>query len=361
MHLRVRAAPPRGGRERYAGPDSEVAGAVTDQEGRWQSEALPASAGPQMRARARDDASRPCRASSRPSTRSPSCLCGRKCDEDRPIALRHDPEPDRTAGRRRNGHRPIEVGPDDARAHPVRPRTGGSAPGPLSTRNGESSRWWSRLTDSPRRRNCCSSQPRSHRSRSGSRRASRCTAAWSTRMGRPVAGAIVMSPREFGYAGLDWEAETDPVGRFVWYEAPVTRQLHAQCRQAAVPANRGPHGRGRGGRDHADVAPPAARARHGHRRRDRPADRTVCPHLRLRTTSARLAAGLAPKFAPFLQRRQVRPDRSRHRAGRLRLDPDRGRGIRASRIPQVPRQPGGRRARFPAQEGRTTLRDRPWS
>jgi hypothetical protein len=40
--------------------------------------------------------------------------------------------------------------------------------------------------------------------------------------GLPIAGAIVMSPRDFGYAGLDWEAETDPDGRFVWYEAPVT-------------------------------------------------------------------------------------------------------------------------------------------
>jgi RNA polymerase sigma factor (sigma-70 family) len=40
--------------------------------------------------------------------------------------------------------------------------------------------------------------------------------------GRPVSGAIVLSPREFGFSGLDWEAETDADGRFVWYEAPAT-------------------------------------------------------------------------------------------------------------------------------------------
>ena len=40
--------------------------------------------------------------------------------------------------------------------------------------------------------------------------------------GRPVPGANVRSATEFGFAGLDWEAETDADGRFVWYEAPAT-------------------------------------------------------------------------------------------------------------------------------------------
>ena len=40
--------------------------------------------------------------------------------------------------------------------------------------------------------------------------------------GRPIPGAIVRSATEFGFAGLDWEAETDADGRFVWFEAPAT-------------------------------------------------------------------------------------------------------------------------------------------
>jgi hypothetical protein len=40
--------------------------------------------------------------------------------------------------------------------------------------------------------------------------------------GRPVPGAIVKAATEFGYAGLDWGAETDADGRFAWYEAPAT-------------------------------------------------------------------------------------------------------------------------------------------
>ena len=39
--------------------------------------------------------------------------------------------------------------------------------------------------------------------------------------GRPIPAAIVRSPTEFGHAGLDWSAETDAEGRFVWYEAPA--------------------------------------------------------------------------------------------------------------------------------------------
>ena len=76
--------------------------------------------------------------------------------------------------------------------------------------------------DSPGSRSCSSSRRRSRRRSSGSRRAGRCTAAWSTRRGGPSPGAIVRSPTEFGFAGLDWEAASDADGRFVWFEAPAT-------------------------------------------------------------------------------------------------------------------------------------------
>jgi protocatechuate 3,4-dioxygenase beta subunit len=40
--------------------------------------------------------------------------------------------------------------------------------------------------------------------------------------GRPLPGAVVRSATEFGFAGLEWEAEADADGRFVWYEAPAS-------------------------------------------------------------------------------------------------------------------------------------------
>ena len=46
VHLHVWATPPRGGPERYPDPMTEIAAAVTDDQGRWRSEALPASAAP---------------------------------------------------------------------------------------------------------------------------------------------------------------------------------------------------------------------------------------------------------------------------------------------------------------------------
>ncbi len=76
--------------------------------------------------------------------------------------------------------------------------------------------------DSPGSRSCSSSRRRSRRRSSGSRRAGRCAAAWSTRRGGPSRGRSSGHPPEFGFAGLDWEAETDADGRFVWFEAPAS-------------------------------------------------------------------------------------------------------------------------------------------
>ncbi len=56
-----------GGPERYATRASEIAAAVTDDQGRWRSEALPASAGPGVRLDARDRRIPTTSGSSRPS------------------------------------------------------------------------------------------------------------------------------------------------------------------------------------------------------------------------------------------------------------------------------------------------------
>ena len=81
-------------------------------------------------------------------------------------------------------------------------------------------------------------------------------------------------------AGLDWEAETDADGRFVWFEAPATGTIMLDVVKPPFRQIVDRHGRRRVGRPHAHPAPPAAPARHGHRRRDRPADRAVHPDLR---------------------------------------------------------------------------------
>jgi RNA polymerase sigma factor (sigma-70 family) len=44
--------------------------------------------------------------------------------------------------------------------------------------------------------------------------------------GRPIPGAVVEPTREFGNGQLDWEAETDADGRFVWFEAPTAGTLY---------------------------------------------------------------------------------------------------------------------------------------
>ena len=44
--------------------------------------------------------------------------------------------------------------------------------------------------------------------------------------GRPVAGVVVASDREFLGGLLGWEAATDKAGRFVWYDAPTTGEVY---------------------------------------------------------------------------------------------------------------------------------------
>jgi RNA polymerase sigma factor (sigma-70 family) len=221
VHLEVRATPPRGGPERYPGPDSEVAAAITDDRGRWRAEALPASAGPGVRLElvtthpdhvglkqsVTAEALRAFEAAGvmKPGRSLSGTILG---PTGRPVAgatvivgsrysgkeiqtIQTDPEgrfrtgtlidptwQEFTMAVRADGFAwtsqfllvPPEVPPQVVRLSPRKPLHG-------------------RVLDA---------------------------------RGRPISGAIVRSPAEFGYAGLEWEAETDADGRFVWYEAPAT-------------------------------------------------------------------------------------------------------------------------------------------
>ena len=93
-------------------------------------------------ARARDDPSRPRQASSRTVTAEALAPSRPSGDEDRPIPLRHGPQPDRTPGPR--GDRVIIQSRSERPDVPAASQTdarGGSAPGRSSTRAGGNSRW----------------------------------------------------------------------------------------------------------------------------------------------------------------------------------------------------------------------------
>ena len=221
VHLRIEATPPRGGRERYPDPDCEVAAALTDAQGRWRSEALPASAragvrlelvithpdhvglkqsvtAEALRAFAAVGTMKAGRSLSgtvasptgRPVAGATVVIQSRsdrktiqRVQTDREGQFRTGPfidpswseftvvvQADGFALSAQTLLIPPEIPPQAFRLSPRKPLQG-------------------RVVDS---------------------------------RGRPIPGAVVRSATEFGHAGLDWGAETDADGRFVWYEAPAT-------------------------------------------------------------------------------------------------------------------------------------------
>ena len=281
---------PGGGRSAFPRPESEVAAAVTDDQGRWRSEALPTSAGPgdklklltthpdrialtqsvtvdALRAIAPVAVLRAGRAVSGTVT-SPT---------GRPVAgatvvvlnrhgagefqrLRTD-----AGGRFRTG-RFIDPSWDELR---------------LSVQaDGVASAMW-RLANTP--------EIPSQAVRLS--RASRCGAAWWMRRGGRSRRERLAQPgvlqRRPGLGGRDRRGWPVRVVR-----SPGLGHDPARRRQAVLPDDPGPPGRRRVGRGRADPAPPAAPARHGHRRRDRPADRAVHAHPRRRPAPPRLGRGL---------------------------------------------------------------------
>jgi protocatechuate 3,4-dioxygenase beta subunit len=216
--LQIGAAPP-GGRERYA--NSEIAAAVTDDRGQWRSETLPASAGPGVRLdlvtthpdhvvlkqAVTAEALRAFTAAG--VMKSGQSLSGTVLSPTgRPVAgamVIVQSRPDRSALSR------IQTD-----------REGRFRTGPIVDPN------WREFTIVVRADGFASFaqtllvppeiEPQTIRLSPRKPLHGRVVDA----RGRPVAGAVVISATELSFAGLDWEAETNVDGQFVWYDAPVT-------------------------------------------------------------------------------------------------------------------------------------------
>ena len=179
--------------------------------------------------------------------------------------------------------------------------------------------------------------------------------------GRPIPGAAValdhgIRQRRARLGGRDRRRRPVRLVRGAGH-----RHGPARRRQAAVPADPGPPGRRRVGRGHDHPAPPAAPARHGHRRRDRPADRAV-------HRSSPAGARTAPAGRPDWLRGSART----FTGGRFDLpgglSPTRAIAARSGSRPTatspaeflgLPRQRGGHRPRLQAPQGRAARGDRP--
>ena len=221
VHLQVGATPPRGGRERYPDPGADVAAAVTDDQGQWRSEALPASAGPGVRLELvtthpdhvglkQNVTAEALRAFAAAGVmKTGRSLSGTVLSPTgRPVAgatVVVQSRSDRSALRRvetdREGR--FRTGPfidPSWREFTMVVRADGFA-------------WFAQLLLVP-----AEIPPQLVRLSPRRPLHGRVVDA----QGGPIPGTIVRSATEFGYAGLDWAAETDADGRFVWYEAPAT-------------------------------------------------------------------------------------------------------------------------------------------
>ncbi len=220
--LQVGAAPPggRGRRERYPGPECEVAAAITDDQGRWRSDALPASAGPGVPLDL--VTTHPDHVGSRQSVTAAALRAfGTAAVMKAGRALSGtvlSPTGRRVAGasvfiQSRSDRTKIQ--------RVVTDREGQFRTGPFIDPK------WSEFTmvvqadgfarfaqlllvpaEIPQQVIRLAPRRPLH---------GRIVDA----QGQPVPGANVRSATDFGYAGLDWEAETDADGRFVWFEAPA--------------------------------------------------------------------------------------------------------------------------------------------
>ena len=221
VYLKIGAIPPLGKPERYPDSGSEVTDAVTDAQGRWRSEALPDSAGPGVRldlVTTHPDhvgLKQPVSAEALRTFAATGVMkTGRTLSgtilgpTGRPVAgatVTIQSRSDRTMLRRIQSDRDgrFRTGPfiDPAWSEftMVVEAEGSASSAQLLLVAPEIAPQSIRL--SPRR-------PLHGRVVDA--------------QGRPIPGAVVKSATEFGFAGLDWGAETDADGRFTWYEAPAT-------------------------------------------------------------------------------------------------------------------------------------------
>jgi hypothetical protein len=221
VHLQIGAIPPRGGSERYPGPDSEVAAAVTDEEGRWRSEALPASAGAGGRLEL--------------VTTHPDHVGLKQtvtAGDLRALAVAGVMKAGRSLSGTVRGPtgRPVAgatvvIQSRSDRTHIQRvqsDRDGQFRTGPFINPS------WSEFTMVVRAEGFALAmqlllvpeEVPSQDIRLSTRKPLHGRVVDA--QGRPIPGAIVKAATEFGFAGLDWGAETDADGRFVWFEAPAT-------------------------------------------------------------------------------------------------------------------------------------------
>ena len=338
VHLRIWATPPRGGPERYPDPLTEIAAAVTDDQGRWRSEALPASAAPGVKLELL-------------TTHPDHIALSQPVTAEGLRALAN-------AGVMKTG-RSVSGTVSSPTGRPVAAATivvqyrnnVGSSQRLRTDDNGgfRTGRFidpsWDELTLTVQADGFASAMRRLVNTpeippqlvRLSPRKPLRGRVVDS--QGRPIADALVTPTWGLGNGRLDWEARTDAEGRFRWFEAPAAGTIRIdvskphfrqiQDRQIAAGAE--------------DVTLTLHRPQHLHgtvtdAETGRPIERFI-----LISAWGPPWPGFPPQLGPrqgsVVHRRPVRPDRRAvPRPGLTPLDPDRGRRIRAGRTARFPRQ-----------------------
>ena len=158
--------------------------------------------------------------------------------------------------------------------------------------------------------------------------------------GRPIPGAAVASTDGLGNGALAWEAETDADGRFVWFEAPATGTVSLDAYK--VPFKQALGRRFEAGSE--DVTITLHRPQHLHGTvTDAETGRPVERFSLVIGWGPDVPGGRPewlhgnPNNKTFTERPLRRPRRPVPRPGPAPLDPDRGRRLLARRVPRVPR------------------------